>query len=80
MDLAYQNHNNDITIIPFITQVEESGSEEDIDTFTSPIIAEEEKQDAVELVKEQGDGSPGDVTAKESSKAESDNLDHKTLA
>ena len=38
-----QNRNNNITIIPLITQIVDSGSEEDIDTFTSSIIVEEEK-------------------------------------
>ena len=70
---------NNITIISLITHVEENGSEEDIDTFTSSIIVKEEKQDAVELMKEQCDGSPGDIAAKESSKVESDKLDNKTL-
>ena len=43
----HNNLNNNIAIIPLVTQVEKSESEEDIDTFTSSIIVEEEKKDEV---------------------------------
>jgi len=46
------NCNNNITAIPLITQVQESGSKEDVATFTSSIIVKEDTHKTVELVEE----------------------------